>query len=575
MIRCLLALLSAVGLAACFGADSPTGSASVEVQVDTIVLAPSPLVAHVDDYVFLTAFAYDKSGKRIQSPDIHWIIEDPALAHVSNLLQDTLVSVWGSALGTTTLTASFGGKTTTLPVDVRPPAIARLIVAPLIAAVENGTGRQLQLVALNVHNVPIAKPTAFWTSSDSTVASVDQTGNVTAHRVGSVEIRATLDTMRAAALVHVPTPFAMVAVGQGHTCALKEDGRTYCWGENGSGQLGDATALSRLAAVEVQTTARFTSIHVTASGTCGLTAAGEVYCWGSNRDGRLGLPRSDAVLVPTLVPTPEPFSQLSTGTSHICGIGASGKTYCWGLGSATGSANDPVPTPTEVVAPVPFVGLAAGFEYTCAVGTDGRAYCWGIDYMGELGDSVPDHTHSRGRYTIAPVAGNHQFKSISAGPDANSTCAVDLSGVQWCWGSFVEDDRATTTVQCLNDNLWGHIRCTPLPIPLTSPVELGSISIGRLMLCGLDVNGAAYCGNVVNSSASSSHLTKVDANVQFRQLSSGVTTECAISDTRMVYCWGSGVLGDYLGVGLPAVPFGVPSPYQTLPANVPRIIASP
>lgn len=37
----------------------------------------------------------------------------------------------------------------------------------------------------------------------------------------------------------------------GHTCALRPDGKAYCWGANGSGQLGDGTRTRRLAPVAV------------------------------------------------------------------------------------------------------------------------------------------------------------------------------------------------------------------------------------------------------------------------------------------------------------------------------------
>jgi len=32
-----------------------------------------------------------------------------------------------------------------------------------------------------------------------------------------------------------------VIVGGSHTCGRRDDGRMYCWGSNGSGQLGNGT----------------------------------------------------------------------------------------------------------------------------------------------------------------------------------------------------------------------------------------------------------------------------------------------------------------------------------------------
>ncbi|WP_438031177.1 hypothetical protein [Sorangium sp. So ce233] len=37
--------------------------------------------------------------------------------------------------------------------------------------------------------------------------------------------------------------------GGGHTCALRDDGSTWCWGWNPYGQVGDGTRENRLVAV--------------------------------------------------------------------------------------------------------------------------------------------------------------------------------------------------------------------------------------------------------------------------------------------------------------------------------------
>ena len=45
----------------------------------------------------------------------------------------------------------------------------------------------------------------------------------------------------------------MVAAGGGHTVALKKDGTVWTWGNNGVGQLGDGTAVTKYYLVQVQT----------------------------------------------------------------------------------------------------------------------------------------------------------------------------------------------------------------------------------------------------------------------------------------------------------------------------------
>jgi len=45
--------------------------------------------------------------------------------------------------------------------------------------------------------------------------------------------------------------FAAVRANEYHTCGVTAAGAAYCWGQNGSGQLGDGTTINRLTPVRV------------------------------------------------------------------------------------------------------------------------------------------------------------------------------------------------------------------------------------------------------------------------------------------------------------------------------------
>ena len=124
----------------------------------------------------------------------------------------------------------------------------------------------------------------------------------------------------------------LVASGA-HTCALAMNGAAYCWGYNGSGQLGNNdTSLVNPQPVAVAGGLRFQSLSVSKveDVTCGLSINGAAYCWGQNEGGQLG----DGTVTRRLTPTPVvgglTFASLAVGNEHVCGVTTSGSAYCWG-----------------------------------------------------------------------------------------------------------------------------------------------------------------------------------------------------------------------------------------------------
>lgn len=90
-----------------------------------------------------------------------------------------------------------------------------------------------------------------------------------------------------AALSHAIT----IAVGANDTCTIR-NGSAYCWGSNANGQLGNNTTSS---SVPVAVTASgvlsgtvLSQISAGSSSACALDTVGAAYCWGGNGSGQLG-----------------------------------------------------------------------------------------------------------------------------------------------------------------------------------------------------------------------------------------------------------------------------------------------
>ena len=87
-----------------------------------------------------------------------------------------------------------------------------------------------------------------------------------------------------------------ISSGLSHTCAALGDGAAWCWGNNGSGRLGDGTTIQRLTPVQVVGPAGVglltdaVGIQTSESHSCAAKSNGTLWCWGSNAGAQLGNP---------------------------------------------------------------------------------------------------------------------------------------------------------------------------------------------------------------------------------------------------------------------------------------------
>ncbi|MFH2006808.1 MAG: hypothetical protein ABI333_09515 [bacterium] len=153
-------------------------------------------------------------------------------------------------------------------------------------------------------------------------------------------------------------------------CALKANGRVWCWGNNRNGQLGDGSRSSASVAGRVSALAHVRQLAVDEKQSCAVTRDGKLWCW----------PLPGRRRVPVRIPGLAQVRHVATGASHVCAIAAGGKVYCWGanqhgqLGDGTTTAR---PKPTAVPG-LTGVTVLLGLSFsTCAARADGTLYCWG------------------------------------------------------------------------------------------------------------------------------------------------------------------------------------------------------
>lgn len=238
------------------------------------------------------------------------------------------------------------------------------------------------------------------------------------------------------------TPFAVSGLATGvtaidagvyHTCAIA-NGSAYCWGGNDFGQLGNGDSVDQATPVAVSgIAASVSAIEAGFYFSCALTTGGGVWCWGYNGSGQLGNGSTTQSMSPVSV------SGLSTGVvaiangyAHACALTSVGAVLCWG-DNGNGQVGDG--STTDRLVPVPVAGLSAGVIaitanglHSCALTAMGSVQCWGENADGQLGDgSTTD------RLTPVTVAGlGASVTALAAGH--YHTCAVINGGALRCWG---------------------------------------------------------------------------------------------------------------------------------------------
>jgi hypothetical protein len=79
-----------------------------------------------------------------------------------------------------------------------------------------------------------------------------------------------------------------VAAGYWHTCALRKDGKLFCWGGNDTAQVGMPAGGNMPLPVEVPIGQPIAKVALGGAFSCVLTTQGKVSCWGDDQFGELG-----------------------------------------------------------------------------------------------------------------------------------------------------------------------------------------------------------------------------------------------------------------------------------------------
>lgn len=260
---------------------------------------------------------------------------------------------------------------------------------------------------------------AKWSSSNSSVATVDSSGLVTAVAVGSATVKFESATSTGQTVVAVYQGGGTLRAGFLTTCGVASAGGIlYCWGRNDRGQVGIGSGVSpQMSPVRVSGGLAFTAVSPGADAVCGMTSQGP-YCWGRYAANVIGDGTVPAdPFSPTRVRGGEIFTAVESNGAYLenacsgdlscssstCGLTAAGSALCW---EATWWDPRALVIPSTSAAP-PLKSISVGMSHTCGIGTDTKAYCWGTNRWYQLGfaGGTPAGTN-----TAVPVGGDLRFQ---------------------------------------------------------------------------------------------------------------------------------------------------------------------
>ncbi|MBL8777723.1 MAG: hypothetical protein JNK12_17410 [Acidimicrobiales bacterium] len=395
-------------------------------------------------------------------------------------------------------------------------------------------------------------------------------------------------------------PVTSLAAGHEQACAVVAGEQARCWGENGSGALGDGTTTDRARPVavsdpagvgpltgvtQIDTAGRGFAPGANTARSCARLTNGQARCWGGG-NGPLGdaagSTSSTRPLVVSNAAGTGPLlavAEVGTGSGFTCArVGR--QVRCWGaagsaLGDGSGSAARTRPTSVvDVDGEGPLTGvtqLSVGFDHACALLTTGQVRCWGGNNRGQLGNGTS--TSAPRAVVVSNPAGTGPLTGvaeISAG--SGLTCARLDSGEARCWGQHTGDGTSSN-------------RSRPVAVldpsgsaPLSGVAEVSAgggfgytSSSGESLMrsaCAVLTTGEARCWGtnargqlgdgttttrllpvVVSSPSGSGALTGVARVVV------GGFNACALLDDGAARCWGGAAPGDGTGGSLrPAGP---------------------
>src|SRR6185295_2940954 len=184
--------------------EGQSGTAAItvtNVSVASVTVSPATASVVAGQTVQLTATPKDANGTALTGRVVTWSSSNTAVASVN---ASGLVT--GGAAGSATITATSEGKTGTAAITVTIVPVASVTVTPASAGVPAGQTVQLTATPKDANGTPLTGRTITWSSSNTSVATVNASGLVSGLVAGTATITATSEGQSGTSAITVTPP---------------------------------------------------------------------------------------------------------------------------------------------------------------------------------------------------------------------------------------------------------------------------------------------------------------------------------------------------------------------------------
>lgn len=383
----------------------------------------------------------------------------------------------------------------------------------------------------------------------------------------------------------ISIPPSTMAVGGDHICWIDAQQKTWCWGNNDSGQLGQRHLDTYTQAYQVDQNLShpFKQLSAYRNRTCAINTLDELYCWGGwfeldyNNEPITAemiqeMKRYKIAYQPLKIELPQAVQQVGLGILHTCALLKNNQIWCWGhnkLGQQALTKDIDLAEEPHHIQGLPqdqtWQRIVAGPASNCAISTTGHAWCWGLNLSAHAIDS--HHVGSLSRDPTRNHIGLENLESenvILRKPqpltaykkpisdivfNLDTACVLTPQSKIKCWGGNTFNAITGYQKQDFLDTAT-NLKDSRLQTISTFSANSFNMSVmyPQHFFCGLTTKNQAYCWGVLAHMDYSGigrgyFMDLPDIGQEWTGIGSGERFSCVQAKNHDVYCWGDGLEG--------------------------------